>query len=697
MSLLDTLSTFPQTTKQPVSNEYHGVQVVDEYQWLENVADPNVQRWIADQNQYSRAVFDAIPSRQPLAKRCWEILTQTSAKFYSLKYCGKRLFAMKYQPPKQQAFLVTLNSPNDLASEHVVLDPMTINPDAALSIDFYQPSPDGRLVAVSLSEYGSEKGTVHLYDVESGQALGDVIPRVNNPTAGGSVAWTKDASGLYYTRYPAPGERPPEDLDFYQQVYFHRLGQPISEDTYVFGKDLPRIAEISLAMSEDGNSLLVTVKNGDGGEHAHYLRNANGEWHQITRFEDEITDAEFGDDKLYLLSYKGTLRGKVLQLPLATPDLSQAQTLIPERETSIRTIIPTDQQLYLVELDGGPSHITIFGMNGAEQGSIPTLPVSSIGQVLPLDGDEILFQSASYIQPPAWYRFTPSEEEPKQTALFVTPEVDTTKLAVKRMYATSKDGTKVPLNILHHKTIELNGENPTMLTGYGGYGISLSPNFRIHDFPFLEQGGVIAIANLRGGGEFGEAWHRGGNLTNKQNVFDDFIACAETLIASGYTKPDKLSITGGSNGGLLMGAVLTQRPDLFRAVIAYVGVLDMLRVELDPNGAFNITEYGTVKSREQFRALYAYSPYHHVVDGTAYPTVLFVTGDNDGRVNPAHSRKMTARLQAATSSNLPILLRTSSTSGHGFGTSLDEDIAESADTWAFLFEALGMSYETATP
>jgi prolyl oligopeptidase len=261
-----------------------------------------------------------------------------------------------------------------------------------------------------------------------------------------------------------------------------------------------------------------------------------------------------------------------------------------------------------------------------------------------------------------------------------------------RAFATSRDGTQVPLNIMRRSDIALDGHNPVLLMGYGGYGISISPSFNPTRSVWLEQGGVIAVANLRGGGEFGEAWHQAGNLLNKQHVFDDLIGCAEYLIAEGYTNAERLAIIGGSNGGLLMGAALTQRPELFRAVVSFVGIYDMLRVELDPNGAFNVTEFGTVQDPAQFAVLHAYSPYHRVIDGAAYPAVLFVTGENDGRVNPAHSRKMTARLQAATGSERPVLLRTNASSGHGLGTSLNEQIAEETDVYAFLFEQLGIAY-----
>jgi prolyl oligopeptidase len=305
-------------------------------------------------------------------------------------------------------------------------------------------------------------------------------------------------------------------------------------------------------------------------------------------------------------------------------------------------------------------------------------------------GDELLFANTSFLVPPGWYEWEPGLATPHPTALRTTSPADFDDIEVVREFAKSKDGTKIPISILRKKGIKLDGKNPTLLTGYGGYGISLTPAFSSTRRIWFDAGGVYAVANLRGGGEFGEEWHLAGNLTHKQHVFDDLIACAEHLIQRKYTSPDKLAVMGSSNGGLLMGAFLTQRPDLARAVVSRVGIYDMLRVELDPNGAFNTTEFGSVKDEDQFKALHAYSPYHHVKDGTAYPAVLFPCGENDGRVNPAHSRKMTARLQAATGSGLPILLRTTATAGHGMGSSLKDRVAEQTDIYAFLLQELGV-------
>jgi len=682
--------SYPTTHKQPVTDAYHGIQVEDDYRWLEDANDPEVRAWTTAQNRLTRSALDSIPARQALYERLKALYSATSSDYYALQYSGGKLFAVKWQPPKQQPLLVALDSPDALDVEQTILDPNMLDPSGGTVIDFYVPSLDGRYMAISLSRGGSEEGTVYVYEVATGKALSDEIPRVNYPTAGGSVAWNADGSGFYYTRYPRGEERPPEDLNFYQQVYFHRLGTPREADTYVIGEDFPRIAEIELHSSADGRYLLANVKNGDGGEAAHYLMDPAGRWTQITHFADQVQDAVLGpDEHLYMLSRQGAPRGKILRLPLANPSLASAQTVVAERPGAISHFEPTRSRLYVVELDGGPSKLCTFDHQGRELAPVPTEPITSIFQVMRLEGDEILFRSGSYITPPAWLWHDPHTGETRRTAMFVTSPADFSDCEVLREFAISRDGTRVPINIIKRKNTNLQGQNPALLIGYGGYGVSLTPNFNIRRRVWLDQGGIIVIANLRGGGEYGEAWHLAGNLTNKQNVFDDFAACALHLIQNHYTTPAKLCIEGGSNGGLLMGAALTQHPALFRAVVTHVGIYDMLRVELDPNGAFNITEFGTVTIPTQFDALYDYSPYHHVVDGTAYPAVLLVTGENDGRVNPAQSRKMTARLQAATSSSQPVLLRASAASGHGLGTALDEQIAEDADVFAFLLDQIG--------
>jgi prolyl oligopeptidase len=689
----NTILAYPATPRHPVSDRYHGVVVTEDYRWLERFDDPAVRTWNAEQNRLTRDVLDRVPFRDQLARELRRLLAEGSVNYYALQAVAGRVFVLKSQPPKNQPLLVVLDSADDRESERVVLDPNDLDPDGTIAIDFFKPSPDGRLIAISLSERGSEEGTLHVYEVATGRELGDLIPRVTYPTGGGSVAWNGDGTGLYYTRYPRAGERPPEDLNFYQQVYYHTLGTPESADTYVIGADFPRIAEVVLERSDDGRYLLATVANGDGGEFAHYVRGQDGAWSQVTRFDDHVKQVRFGhDDALYLLSHAGAPNGKLLRVPLATPALANAREVVPERDVAIQSFEPVATRLYVTQMVGGPSRICVVGLDGSDRGLLPIESIAAINQLVTLEGDTILYQHTTYTSPPAWYRFDPAEEEPARTQLFATSPADFRDVEIVRAFATSKDGMHVPISIVRREGTLLDGTNPTLLYAYGGYGICVAPFFDPGLAVWLRNGGVVAVANLRGGGEYGEAWHLAGNLTRKQNVFDDFLSCAEFLIGAGYTRPERLAVMGGSNGGLLMGAALTQRPDLFRAAATFVGIYDMLRVELDPNGAFNVTEFGTVADPEQFHALHSYSPYHHVVDGVAYPAVLFVTGDNDGRVNPAHSRKMVARLQAATSSRLPVLLRTSAAAGHGMGTSLSERIAEETDLYAFLFDQLDMTY-----
>jgi prolyl oligopeptidase len=688
----------PETPRKPVTDQYHGVTVTDEYRWLENASDSAVRKWIGQENQYARAILDQLPSREAISKRLERLHHEVSSQYYGLQYRGGMLFALKSQPPKEQPLLVVLKSANDPGSEHVILDVNALNPAGTTTIDFYTPSQDGKLVAVSLSEGGSEDGTLHVYELAAGRELPDVIPRVNGATAGGSVAWNADGSGFFYTRYPREGERPKEDMRFYQQVYFHRLGTPTGEDTYSIGKDFPRIAEIELETSLDGRHVLAGVANGDGGEHAHYLLDPAGEWTQVTKFSDQVSRAALApDDALFLLCTKDAPLGKILRLPPGAADLAKAVTIVPEDTVVIEGFAASATRLFVQDLVGGPMQVRVFDHAGHARTPIPVKPVSSVWGLLPIGGDTIMLSESGYLDPSAWYTYLPGSGKLTRTALVATSPADFSDVEVVREFATSKDGTKVPMNILRRKGTNLDGGNPTILTGYGGYRISQSPGFDATRSIWLDQGGVIVIANLRGGSEYGEKWHQAGNLTNKQNVFDDFNACAEYLIKAGYTSPNKLAIQGGSNGGLLMGAALTQHPELFRAVVSYVGYYDMLRFERDPNGVFNAVEYGSVKDPAQFAALYAYSPYHHVEAGTSFPDILFLTGEHDGRVNPVHSRKMAARLQAVTGSQGRVLLRISTKSGHGGGTALSERIAQETDVFTFLFDELGVQYQPREP
>ena len=689
----------PQTERRDVSDSYFNVTVTDPYRWLEDASDPRVKAWSAAQDQRTRRYLDGLAVRQPIYDRLYAQISASSPSYYGLQLAGGRLFAFFNQPPKQQPMIAVMGPEADPSHARVVLDPNTLNASGTTAIDWYVASPDGSLLAVSLSENGSEDGTLHVFDVATGKQLPDVIPRVNYPTAGGSLAWRADAKGFWYTRYPGP-ERPAEEQHFYQRLYFHVLGQDPAADAPVLGEGLPKIAEIALGNQHRSDVVVVTVANGDGGQFAHYLIDDSGRPRQVTHFEDGIVFATVSGDTMYLVSYRGTPRGRVLSLSVADPVLAHARELVPQSDAVIvpagefagEPVVATPHALYVREMVGGPSRVAVFDPAGHARGELPLPAPATVSELVPLPDGSMLYDISTYLRPTYFARYDEGRGTSAETALAETSPVSFQDAEALREYATSKDGTRVPLNIIRRKGTVLDGRNPVLLTAYGGYSVSLTPEFlgpraRL----WLDAGGVVVIANLRGGGEYGEEWHLAGNLTRKQNVFDDFTAAARYLLAAKYTTPDKLAIIGASNGGLLMGAALTQHPELYRAVVSLVGIYDMLRVELDPNGVFNTTEYGTVRDQAQFQALYAYSPYQHVVQGTKYPAIFMATGETDGRVNPAHSRKMIARLQAATSGG-PVYLSTNAHAGHGIGSALSIRVGQWADQNAFLFDQLGLTF-----
>jgi prolyl oligopeptidase len=679
---------------------YHGVDVVDAYRWLEDSADPEVAPWIAAQNAHTRAVLDRWPGRDALRRRVTELTVTGSVAYGALHAAGGRLFAIKRQPPQEQMLLVVLADSDDLGSERVVVDPNVLDPSGRTSIDWYVPSFDGSKVAVSLSFAGTESGDVHVFETETGRDLGDCVPRVNGGTAGGSLAWSADGGGFYYTRYPRPGERPPDELGFDVHVHWHSLASDPALDRHEIGREFPRIAEIRLESSRDGRFTLASVQKGDGGEFTHWLRDQHGSWHALTRYEDRCVAARLGPDgAIYFVSLQGAPRGRVLRLAPEAVDrgIAAADVIVPEAKDAIEAsfahgtgLWTGDDRVYVLYQKGGPNVVRAFHLDGRAEDELPQPPLSAVDDLVVLPCGNVLFQVQSFTVPPAWYRRPHGGGPALRTALAETSPADYSDCEVVRDEAVSKDGTRVPITVLRLRGIVLDGTHPTILYGYGGYGVCQTPGFRGRLRAWIERGGVFAVAHIRGGGEFGETWHREGSLGHKQNVFDDFAACARRMVAAGYATREKLALMGGSNGGLLMGAMITQHPDLARAVVSLVGLYDMLRVERTPNGAYNVPEFGTVLDPEMFRVLHAYSPYHRVRDGATYPSILMATGENDPRVDSWQSRKMVARLQAATSAPFPILLRTNPAAGHGRGTPLSDQIDEYTDVLAFLMRELGV-------
>jgi len=685
---------YPETPRMRVTDIYHHLTVHDDYRWLEDAKDEKVSKWVEDQNNFTEAYLAKIQDRVSIHNRLKELYSRVSPNYYGGTFRGGQAFFMKWDPSKQQPYLVRFEFTDMLGSENIVFDPNEYDRNSSTSIDFFVPSRDGKLVAISLSKSGSEDGSLHIFNVKSGEKLPDVLPKVNYPTAGGSAEWNENSSGIYYTRYPREGEFSQDDMHFYQRVYFHKLGTDVNSDVYVIGKEFPRIAEIKLSSPEQGDGLLATVANGDGGEFSHYYMQSPGKWTKITDFKDQAKGSIFSKDgkSLFLLSTKGSPGGRILKISLESPDIQHPRTIFGAKEGSIEDFAVTEDRIFVSEVVGGPSRLFVYAQSDSTYVSDvapSTEPISSIDEIVAVPGNSLLIRSQSFIQPSSWYLLDHTLSI-KRTSLECKSPLDTSSFEVKREFATSKDGTRIPINLVMRRGTVRNRSNPTILYGYGGYGINFKPAFSIHTLAWLDMGGVFAVANLRGGGEYGDEWHMAGMLTRKQNVFDDFIACAEYLIKTGYTSQEKLAIEGGSNGGLLMGAVLTQRPELFGAVLSHVGIYDMIRVESQDNGAFNITEFGTIKDPDEFNAIYSYSPYHRVVDGTQYPSVMFLSGENDGRVDPSHSKKMAARLQSATRSRKPILLRID-TAGHGFGTTLDLRVAQDSDVFTFLHQELHLS------
>jgi prolyl oligopeptidase len=687
-----------------VADMIHGVRLADPYRWLENEDDPKVQAWIAAQNRLTRRHLDSLTYRKLVQARLAKLVGATSESYFQLTARGSRVFAICAVPDKQQRMLVSLDQTADPASRKIVFDPNRADPNGHTAIDWYVASPDGSKVAFSLSQNGTEDGTLHVLDVRSGKEIEQPVEHVQYPTAGGSLAWSSDGAGYWYTRYPGP-EVAAQERHFNIQVYFHKLGADPKNDALVLGtKDgLERISEVFLDNRYDQPAVMAMVQRGDGNTWAYYLLRPDAQPVCIGTYTDDIVYATVGPDgAVYAISRRNSSNGKIVKLdPAFAPGgLVAAPVIVPESKSAIRSggaekgisdLNFSKNRMFVRDIAGGPIRIRAFELSGKPAGTLPMPQLGSNSDIETLANGDVLFDVSTYLQPRYYAVWHPGTGESEATRLKVKSPISFEDATVTREFARSGDGTMIPVNIIMKKSTKRDGSNPVLLFGYGGYGLSQTPNFlgalqRV----WLDAGGIYAIANIRGGAEFGENWHRGGMLTKKQNSFDDFAAVAQALVDWHYTNSRRLAFTGSSLGGLLMGAEITQHPALAHAVVSGSGTYDMIRLERDPNGAFNIGEFGTVKDPAQFKALYAYSPYHHVTANTAYPAVLLVAGAHDGRVNPMHSRKFAAALQAGSNSGLPILLRINTNFGHGLDNAMSEVIDEHTDELVFLFDQLGM-------
>ena len=671
---------------------YHGTRVADPQRWLEDGDDPAVKAWVAAENAKTRAYLDAKPDHAAIAAELLQLINSFSTTDGRIQVAGDRLFALTYYPRVQQPVLSTLALSGDPATRRAVLDVGKLSADGSIAIDWYVPSLGGQLVAVSLSRGGSELGTLHVYDVATGREVDAPIADVQRPGGGGSMAWSADGKGFWYTRYP--GEKAAkEDRDFLQQAYYHRLGTDAAGDRAVLttADGLPRTAEIKLSNPHGAPRALASVQLGDGGEWQHYLVSPTGAV-RVAGYDTKIKTAALAKDgTVYGISVAGAPNGKVVRI---APGAAMPAVIVPASQAALMTeeFAVSGDRLFALVIDGGPTRIVSYALDGSDARPVDTPPVSASSEMQAMPGGDLLYRVRRYTEPSQGMIWQASTGHSVATPLRTASPMDFSPFEVSRLFATSKDGTRVPITLVARRGLVRNGRTPTILYGYGGYGLSETPGLlQPAEYMWLQAGGAYAIANIRGGGEYGDAWHTAGMLTAKQNVFDDFDAAAEYLKAQRITSTSRLALMGGSNGGLLMGATLTQHPDIAHAVVSSVGIYDMLRVELAPNGAFNVSEFGTVKDRDQFRALYAYSPLHHVRVGTQYPALFMATGDNDGRVNPLHSRKFAAALEAS-GTTAPVFLRTSAKAGHGMGSSLDEYVALQADVTTFLFDQFGLAW-----
>ncbi|HET7307549.1 MAG TPA: prolyl oligopeptidase family serine peptidase [Gammaproteobacteria bacterium] len=671
----------PPSPKHPASSTLHGVKVSDPYRWLEDGDAPKVRHWIKAQNTYTDAVLSAMPQGHALSKRV-RALAITSTRRYSPLLAGGTLFYLRQTPPQPQPVLVAQAWPKGKA--HVLVN---VNGKGHLAITHYWPSPSGRYLAYGTAKGGSELTTIHVLDVKMGRRLPDTLRWAGGGTSPQALAWDADEKGFIYMRFPPPPKGRPVE-QFNAELVHHTLGRPASADKVVFGKDYSPIAEYHLLSSPDAKQLALVAYDGDGGP-ADVFLHRGAQWVKVLGHDANVRGAAWVGQRLLVQSFAGAPHGKIVSVDV---DGKTHVVVPPSKDGALQRIEPIAAGFLVVRSWGPDWWIEQYNDDGRFVRRLP-LPAHGIGigGIASEAGQpDALVSYSGWTLPSRWAVYNAKTGKLK-TVFEVKPAADYSKVRVHVIEGVSKDGTRVPVTVLSMGGAASDGKRPTILYGYGGFDIPMRPGFIGARLAWLERGGVYAVANIRGGNEFGEGWHRGGMRFDKQNVFDDFYAAAIALEKAGWTDRDHLGIMGGSNGGLLMGAELTQHPHAFRAVVSMVGIYDMIRHEKDwANGRYNVPEYGSVDNPAQFKATLAYSPLQNVTPHTAYPAVLMTTGVNDPRVAPWQSRKFTAALQNATTSNLPILLLTRMHAGHGVDASFSQRVGNTVIALTFFANQLGL-------
>jgi prolyl oligopeptidase len=672
--------TYPVAKQGAIVQDYGAVKVPDPYRWLEDADDPETVRWVDAENALMRSYVDG-PRREAIKARITELLDFPWVSVPEKQ--GARYFFTRNSGLQNQSVLYVregLDGP-----ERVLIDPNALSSDGTVALVGASPTQDGALLGYSLSRSGSDRQEIYVRDVATGKDLPDKV--LAKFTA---VVWTPDKAAFYYTRFPQPGSVPAGDENYFAKVYYHRLGESQDKDTLVFESRERKEVIWGASLTLDGRYLILTGREGSSDKSEVWIADRKGDGKPALLFKgfaDAYAYVGDADGRLFFMTDKGAPMWRLVAVDVAHGG-REAAPVLAEGKERLESASIVNKQIVVKRLRDASNRLFIHGLDGRELATIPLPALGTISSVTgEADDSEMFFDFTSFAYPLTPFRYDFKTGKTSEFA-HVDAKVDASAYEVKQAWYPSRDGTKVPMFVVHKKGLPLDGRRPTVLYGYGGFNVNMTPSFSASRLYWLEQGGVYTLANLRGGGEFGEAWHQAGMLEKKQNVFDDFIAAAEWLVKSGYTSRDRLAIQGGSNGGLLVGAALTQRPDLFGAVVCQVPVADMLRYHLFTVGRFWIPEYGSADDSKQFSFLYKYSPYHNVKDGTAYPPTLVTTADTDDRVAPGLAKKFGARLQAATSGDAPILVRVETKAGHGGGKPVSKQIDELADIYAFLFRSL---------